>query len=500
MESFEGNKADIKSKAMAIYRLLLESIHYGRTTQQKINEAVMVACGYIDKHTLNALNTTLHDLNVFIDNEDGCLFHKSGFTDSFHDQTTQYDAKEALDYFLYLLFGYDTILIDLPILDNFLKRKKIFKPTSRIINRLKNLQTAPPILIPITLLFSALEENSLSKLNRGAIEALAVLLENLGYGMVPDIRHYNIKPNACDRVFVFPNSNGDLFFPSDEFSTLAIVLSLGITVLFDADQDKFLSGGVKELNKLIVDNGAIEAEEKKHLMVFLNWLLSHEKIDYSYRKPLSKVSFYERVSIGQSLIYVTLADGLIDAEKIKRLEKVYETLGLNPKKVLNDININIRSPANVPVMVALRDAETTFQIQYPPNTESRSNSFTLNQELIKKREKETRQVKTLLENVFVDVDHEDKVPTSPIPVKRPSENLLEILDQTHRTLFRELVSQEVWERSDFLAKCRKLGLMVDGAMEVLNEWAFEKVDAALIEDGDPIYINVDVAMEMMNVK
>ena len=74
------------------------------------------------------------------------------------------------------------------------------------------------------------------------------------------------------------------------------------------------------------------------------------------------------------------------------------------------------------------------------------------------------------------------------------------LDKAHHDLFHRLLEQEEWERSSLKKICKDLGLMVDGAMEVLNEWSFNSVDAALIEDGDPIYVDMKLAQEIINVE
>ncbi|NTV51339.1 MAG: hypothetical protein HGA69_00685, partial [Desulfobulbaceae bacterium] len=65
--------------------------------------------------------------------------------------------------------------------------------------------------------------------------------------------------------------------------------------------------------------------------------------------------------------------------------------------------------------------------------------------------------------------------------------------------FDRLLQQETWERSSLHDLCKELGLMVDGAMEVLNEWAFDNANAPLIEDGDPVFVDVNLAREIINV-
>jgi hypothetical protein len=72
------------------------------------------------------------------------------------------------------------------------------------------------------------------------------------------------------------------------------------------------------------------------------------------------------------------------------------------------------------------------------------------------------------------------------------------LDEVHQNLFHRLLAQEAWERSAIHELCKELGLMVDGAMEVLNEWAFDNANAPLIDDGDPVYVDVNLAKEIIN--
>lgn len=77
-------------------------------------------------------------------------------------------------------------------------------------------------------------------------------------------------------------------------------------------------------------------------------------------------------------------------------------------------------------------------------------------------------------------------------------NPLISLDKNHRELFDHLRTREVWDRDVIRNMCQKLGLMMDGAMEVLNEWAFDNSNAPLIEDGETIYVDINLAKEIIN--
>jgi hypothetical protein len=123
----------------------------------------------------------------------------------------------------------------------------------------------------------------------------------------------------------------------------------------------------------------------------------------------------------------------------------------------------------------------------------------LDKELIGIILEETRQVKILLTGIFADPE-EEPVASDVALTALPSDNPLTLLDQAHQDLFHRLSQQETWERSSVEALCKELGLMADGAMEVLNEWSIKHVSAPLIDDGDPIYVDTNLATEIVNVQ
>ena len=38
--------------------------------------------------------------------------------------------------------------------------------------------------------------------------------------------------------------------------------------------------------------------------------------------------------------------------------------------------------------------------------------------------------------------------------------------------------------------------MMEGALELINDWAFELVGAPIIENGDPIFVDLEIADEI----
>lgn len=359
-------------------------------------------------------------------------------------------------------------------------------------NRLTGMTTGKLEFIPVNTLYEIFGATPPSSISMRDSENLATVLEGLEFGIVPDSRFYNINVNESNKVILFAGGHGSDFNPSREFQIIGTILRLGSIV---AQVSSGLSSKEEgTLQKIIRDNSQLSSIERVSLMIFLYWCLRTPQSSTGLKQKLSLASTSEKQAISNILITVALADGRVDSDEIKQLEKLYITLGLDGKQVTRDIH-NL-STATEPVTVGLRDKEVNFNIPQANIEESHKKTFSLNENLVKIREEETRQVKGILEGIFS--EREDINPIQPSTINTNKDNPLLLLDKKHQTLFNQLISKESWDKIDLHETCKKLGLMTDGAMEVLNEWAFNLTNAPLIEDGETIYVDVNLAEEILN--
>ncbi len=66
-----------------------------------------------------------------------------------------------------------------------------------------------------------------------------------------------------------------------------------------------------------------------------------------------------------------------------------------------------------------------------------------------------------------------------------------------RLLARDLAKRASWPRAEVEELAAERDLLVDGALEALNNAAFELCDAPLSEGDNPIEIDAEVAEEML---
>ena len=359
-----------------------------------------------------------------------------------------------------------------------------------------NLCQGGHILISLQQLYKVFGDKVPEKFNTKESEVLSILIENMGYGIIPNIKFHNLKPMLDCKVLIFKNGHGCNFSPSKEFQIMTVILRLGAMVTH-AKQDT-PSLGEKILQNLIKGNDKLNEIEKRFLTEFLYWCLRVLKNVTLIKQKLSDMSNKEKTAISQILIAVANSEGYIKPEQIKKLEKLYVMLGLSKEQVSNDIH-QVSIIDNEPVTVALRDGKKSFHIKNQELGEDKLSGFVLNKNLIKIREEETLRVKGVLSEIFSEQGEDKK-----FHVTQESATAVQLnysaspLDEKHYKFLKILIKKEMWDRKLLYDRCKELGLMLDGALEVLNEWAFDKVNAALIDGDDPINIDLDIAKELMN--
>jgi hypothetical protein len=157
------------------------------------------------------------------------------------------------------------------------------------------------------------------------------------------------------------------------------------------------------------------------------------------------------------------------------------------------------------VTVAFHKKDAGFRIPKPgealPVTRPAARRSQLDVRMLHRRREETGRLHALLAGIFNESSQHTEenggcgvtggpggAPTTPARVP----------DTAHRDLLAFLAAKECWSRREYSGLCARFGLMDDGAMEVLNAWAFDHGAEAVLEDGDPVLVNVTAARELLN--
>ncbi|MDI1288868.1 MAG: tellurite resistance TerB C-terminal domain-containing protein, partial [bacterium] len=172
---------------------------------------------------------------------------------------------------------------------------------------------------------------------------------------------------------------------------------------------------------------------------------------------------------------------------------IFKLLSLDPSTGYSAVHAATTSrPASEPVTVKAKTAGPP-RYQIPAEPTAGPQPIKLDHAAIAAKLAETAEVSVLLANIFA----EDR-PAVLVPAENAiAADLVAGLDAPHSRLLRALGGQPTWTRADFEALCSSEGLLPDGAVDTLNELAYEVVGDPLIDEIDLVVVDQRVAQEML---
>lgn len=339
-------------------------------------------------------------------------------------------------------------------------------------------------IMPVTKLWSLLGLDPPERINKKEIELLQSLCDVLGYGYAPDERYHNVRVKPDQNIVLYQNSNREEFIPSVEFQKIALYLRLGsLVALTDGQLD---DNELNYLHSLIVNNEHLKEFEKESLRAYLKWRLHSQSTLAGLKSRIEKLGDKEIESIRSMIINVVLADGESSPDEIKQVEKIYRVLGLESSLVIKDIHD-----------LSVGGFNRTL------TNETITQGVAIDQTVLAQHKAETKHVQNMLQEIFSEAENNDDL-TETIkeeveeiaPQSEVGENNTLGLDSLHFQLYQRLVSRDEWSKDEMIILGEELNIMINGAIEVLNDWAFELVDSPIVEGSDPYYIDLEIVEEI----
>ncbi|MDE1482057.1 TerB N-terminal domain-containing protein [Xenorhabdus bovienii] len=312
------------------------------------------------------------------------------------------------------------------------------------------------------------------KINKKEAELMQNFSRRAGYGIAPDMRYHLVRPEPEGHLVLFPEGHAEFYVPSAEFTSVSVAFRLGAMI---AQMDKRVDVAEQvTLERTIDHNDALSPTEKRSLHAYLTWRLNTPANQAGLKARIEQLGDKYKSTIGNVIISVACADGRIDPTEIKQLEKIYTSLGLDSSNVTSDIH-------------RLSTSETTSLATLQTTSDS-SSKFSLDERILARHESDTTDVRQLLNTIFTEDEPADEPPTEILP--HPAAGL----DEAHRQLYHRLLEKERWARNEVAELCQQLNLMLSGAIEAINDWSFEQVDAPVLDDDDDIYVDLEIAQEL----
>lgn len=337
------------------------------------------------------------------------------------------------------------------------------------------------------------------------VASLIALMDGyMGIGVEPDPRHGGVAPDATAPLVFFRSddlplldatpANRKELFPhhSKHHARVACVAFLADLVRLGLPNP---GAALKQAAAIIQAWDGLSAAAHNRLQALLIALTTPGapvfKGKGSLRKQLELIDGSDREPLARELVAVARAGAALEqVAVVRQLEKHFTLLGVDPQSLYEMAHTGMGSGASAP--------QATHACDTPRMLDTAR---------IVALRKETAEVDGVLSLIFTAPEDEAIAPPSsiaaapagssseiaaPAPATAVSAAMfpaLPSLDPRHSGLLRALLAQDTWTGEEFAAQCAEHGLMPSGALERINDAAFEAFDDALFEGDDPLEFN-----------
>lgn len=338
-------------------------------------------------------------------------------------------------------------------------------------------------LVPVVEVIARLEGDSPEKIGKRQLTGAADALARVGFGMAPDPRFSLRGPKIDEPVVIFElgETVEQLEDVSPAYRTELFELALATFVAHS--DSKIVEAERRSLLEKVEATKGLTELERKRLRANLEWYLDVPPDMSSLRSRLKDADAEHHLALRAAVVAIAHADSVIKSDEVACIEKVYKALGIDAGLVYADLHAGDVPDSPVRVKAAVAEA---LGEQIPD--EPKAKAASLDAARIASIRTDTERVSTVLGEIFfTDEDASDEATQAHA---RPS---LTGLDPKHSMLVEQIIQREHWTDEEFDEIAGNQGLMSSGALEAINEWAFEKFDEALLDEYEGYDVSADIA-------
>ncbi|WP_087739126.1 TerB N-terminal domain-containing protein [Paraburkholderia piptadeniae] len=379
------------------------------------------------------------------------------------------------------------------------------------------------------------------KMTRDKAVVFITALAEAGIAVEPDVRLGARTPKPTDAVALFAiEPDATPLHTDDAYDVATIIVDLAATVA-RADGDA-TQRETAVIEWQIEQWPHLSAQQRARLKARNLVQLAQPTAAAGLKKKLEPLSQDVKTTIASFLVHTANADGVVSRDEVRLLEKVYRMLGIDPQRLYTDLH---QHASGAPASAA--GASANARAHKHADTQKHAApkpAFALDATRIAALKEETVRVSAMLADVFVDEAHGaagaahshamEAQPPAPVEANakatvrdeehemlaEPATSAPEVqqtseattseaaqtddetqaqllgLDDAHSSFLRLLVTRASWTRAELAAAASHLELMLDGAIEQVNEASLDQWDEPLTDGDDPVEINQEVAQRL----
>jgi hypothetical protein len=333
--------------------------------------------------------------------------------------------------------------------------------------------------------------------------SLASFLDGVGFGFEPDRRYGNGGLVGEGAICLFKaEGGGSLDVAAAQYSVARLLVELAVLA---AKSDGEVNQREMAVVRKFMDRFTLLGElERRRLTAVARAIMKSGDIDGPYLSSAARLAdgiWDKAVAV---VMDVLTADGPVVVDEVRFLERLFKARKrpvtevhqllhrVDPATSQPDAEGLAKISASVPTAgVKIPKEKKVAQIVEVPLVEPTAPVVTIDFEKLARLKRETEEVSGILQGIF----KEDVVEVrSEILQTEDQGNSFPGLDEAHETLLLLLIEKGPISRQEFVTAANGLGVFPDGALETINDWAFEQFDDPVVEDGAQIVV-VDEMMD-----
>ena len=313
-----------------------------------------------------------------------------------------------------------------------------------------------------------------------ALDEFETKLNSVGIGVAPHLNLVRRKINS--EVIAFRTSSQITPLPNHfhELVNGLIATVLATSILHKANC--LTENKKSRIFEIILEVFNLSEHEKCHILGNLAWFFLNPPTNLILLSALRSTSVEHAQRLRRIAVACAGEVRAVDRKLVSHLEEIYGVLWLPPALAYSDLHAGevADGPRTVRASQPGRPGEAIPEL-------GKASGPKLDASRIAAIRSDTERVSSVLGQIF-DVEEEESGASGP-----GSQSQLAGLDPKHGALVLELVNREHWSETEFEKICASHGLMASGALEVVNEWAFETYDEALLDEYDGYDVSPEIA-------
>jgi TerB N-terminal domain/TerB-C domain len=338
---------------------------------------------------------------------------------------------------------------------------------------------------------AAFDHPEAGKLPRAIGEQIGLVLDRINVAIEPDRRYGGGAAQLEDQVVIFTAEQGGPIDPEKpayqrmkvqvEVSALAASADGAATV----DELQTIIANIKSDQYLTKIEGL-------RLIAYAITIFKSPPKQSRIMRRLVEASEVDRQAIAMAAVSVIGREDQVDPKRVQFLERLSKVLKLPKEKVYSDLHRRVAAP-DEPVVVSPESRVPGIPIPTQPQTR-----IYIDPARLAVVQKQTQAVSQILTKIFVDDAGPPKL--EGVFSHVANESVFGGLDRNHAELVEYLEIRGEIDKQEFEERAKALKLLPAGAIEKINDWAFDHFDEPLLEDGEHIVLSPHLRERLVELR